>query len=169
MVKTKKEHVEDTKDNIIQEILTPTYADEECSTSSIELPSIGKPKKERKPYVMTDARKAVFEKARAKRDENRQLRKHQKEEQSITDKKEIEEKIVQKANSIHKKKLKELKVLDDISDDSEPEIIVQRIKKPKKKVIVVESDSEDEIIIKKRTTKNHPPPQVIIKRVPMFV
>ena len=36
-----------------------------------------KPKKERKPYVMTEARKLAFEKAREKRDENIKLRKAQ--------------------------------------------------------------------------------------------
>ena len=143
---------------------------DDASTSSIELPSKEKPKKERKPFVMTDARKQAFEKARAKRDENRALRKIQKEEQKIIAKKEVEEKIIQKADIIHKKKQKEMKILDEISSDSEPEVIIQRVKKPKKKVIVVESDSEDEIVIQKRgTKKDHPPKEIIKKMVPIFV
>jgi preprotein translocase subunit SecD len=143
---------------------------DDASTSSIELPSKEKPKKERKPFVMTDARKQAFEKARAKRDENRALRKIQKEEQKIIAKKEVEEKIIQKADIIHKKKQKEMKILDEISSDSEPEVIIQRVKKPKKKVIVVESDSEDEIVIQKRgIKKDHPPKEIIKKMVPIFV
>ena len=55
---------------------------EEDEESSIEL-KVGEtindpaPKKERKPYVMTEARKEAFEKARQKRDENIKNRKAQ--------------------------------------------------------------------------------------------
>ena len=145
--------------------LTPT-CDDMLDDSSLELPSKEKPKKEKKPFVMTPARTAAFQRARDARDKNRETRKLQREEQAINDKKEIEEKIVKKASVIQKKKQKEHKVLEVVesdSEDSEPEIIIQKIKKPKKKVIVVESDSEDEIIIQKRKVKQNLPPKETVK------
>ena len=148
--------------------LTPTcdaHCDDMLDDSSLELPSKEKPKKDKKPFVMTPARTAAFQRARDARDKNREMRKLQKEEQAITDKKEIEEKIVKKASVIQKKKQKEHKVLEVVESDSdsEPEIIIQKIKKPKKKVIVVESDSEDEIIIQKRKVKQNLPPKETVK------
>jgi hypothetical protein len=145
--------------------LTPT-SDDMLDDSSLELPSKEKPKKEKKPFVMTPARTEAFQRARDARDKNRETRKLQREEQAITDKKEIEEKIVKKASVIQKKKQREHKLLEVVesdSSDSEPEIIIQKIKKPKKKVIVVESDSEDEIIIQKRKVKQNLPQRETVK------
>ena len=147
--------------------------DDEVSTSSIELkPKKEKLVKEKKPYVLTEARKNAFEIARQKRDENRATRKIEKEKQEIESKKELEEKIVKKAELIKKKNEKKeeiLKLGEDSSSDSEPEVIVQRVKKPKKKIIVVESDSEDEIVIQKRKPKIAPTPETHFRKYPMYV
>ncbi len=49
--------------------LTPT-SDDMLDDSSLELPSKEKPKKEKKPFVMTPARTAAFQRARDARDKN---------------------------------------------------------------------------------------------------
>ena len=59
---------------------------EESSSSSDDNGNEGgnkiiKPNKERKPYVMTEARKIAFEKARMKREENLKLKKELKEKE----------------------------------------------------------------------------------------
>lgn len=55
----------------------------------------------------------AFKKAQAKRDENRAKQKED-------SKKVLEEKILQKAVSIKKKQIKQMKVLDNVSDDDTP-------------------------------------------------
>ena len=56
-----------------------------------------KPKKERKPYVMTEARKEAFEKARLKRDENIKLRKAQ-QKQLHEEQEAIKNAVIEKRN-----------------------------------------------------------------------
>jgi hypothetical protein len=73
----------------------------EDDVSSIELKEenviVEKPKKEKKPYVMTEARKAAFEKARLKRDENTKLRKAQ--QKQLQDEQEaIKNAVIEKRN-----------------------------------------------------------------------
>ena len=155
-----------------EDVVVP-IEDDEISTSSIELkPKKEKLVKERKPYVLTEARRIAFENARQKRDTNRANRKLEREEQEIASKKELEEKIVKKADVIRKKKEKKeeiLKIDSDDSSDDEPEIIVHKVKKAKKKIIVVESDSEDEIVIQKRKPKAPVTPATHFRKYPMYV
>ena len=147
---------------------------DESSQSSIELPN---PKKEKKPYVLTPARQAQFEKARVKRQENIEIRKKEKEEQDGIKKKELENKILIKAKRISKKQEKVEKVLqlsdNDKSDNEssrDEEVIVKKVTKPKKKkIIVVESESDDEPQIVFRKREKAPIQPVIKKIVPLFI
>jgi hypothetical protein len=124
-----------------------------------------KPKKERKPYVLTEKRKEQFEKARLKRQENIAKKK-------LDQQKENENYLMLKANLEKKKKEKEIKKQQkDIAKlaleanvTDEEQVIIK--KKPKKKVIVVESDSDDDIIYKRRPkepiqTPPQPPPRPV--------
>ena len=126
---------------------------EEDEESSIEL-KVGEtindpaPKKERKPYVMTEARKEAFEKARQKRDENIKNRKAQ--QKQLQDEQEaIKNAVIEKRNrQLIKKNKKEIKKIiqneDLLSSSSDEEEIIIKKKTPKKKVIYIESESEEE-------------------------
>jgi len=131
--------------------------------------------KEKKPYVLTPARKAQFEKARIKRAENIEIKKQIKS-------KETEEHELLKQDLIRKKELKTIRkkareikrIVQTVeeSEESEPEVIVVKKKKPKKKV-VYESSSDEEIVKKKPIIKQDlPPPSTPkpreIKRVMQF-
>ena len=99
--------------------------------------------KEKKPFVMTDARKQAFEKAKATRDENIKINKEIKE-------KEKEELVLlkQMAKNTKLKKLSKLKKVIEqhvTSEDEEEEEIIYKKKKPsKKKKVVYISDSDEE-------------------------
>ena len=123
---------------------------ESQSDNDIEL----KPKKEKKPYVLTEARKAQFEKARIKRNENIQIRKIEKEESTkeyLDKKKELQQKKDETLKKKHTKELiqlqqeldKENAILgeDEIIDE---EIIVKRKPKQRKKIIYIDSDDDEE-------------------------
>ena len=134
---------------------------------------IYKQKKERAPYIYTDARKEAFEKAKQARELKRDERKLLKLQNEEILKKELDDKIIKKADSIKKKLGKKEKMLEIENNEieSETEIIIK--KKPKKKIIIVESDSEDEIIIKSKKKDKQlalpifqPPP--IKKYVPIY-
>jgi hypothetical protein len=134
---------------------------------------ITKPKKEKKPYVLTPARKAQFEKARQIRDENREQRKQDK-DADIKIHDDIKNDLIRKKElKAIRKKTREIKSIvakaSEIS--SEDEIIIKtpklKTKKPptyKKKVVYEsssdessdESSSEEEVIQKKK--KHYPPP-----------
>ena len=146
----------------------------EDDVSSIELKEenviVEKTKKEKKPYVMTEARKAAFEKARLKRDENTKLRKAQ--QKQLQDEQEaIKNAVIEKRNrSLIKKNKKEIKKIiqneDLLSSSSEEEEIIIKKKHPKKKVIYIESESEEEekppkYDIKTPTYKKEPPRRII--------
>ena len=95
------------------------------SDSEIEKVEKGKPKRERKPYVLTEARKAQFEKARLKRAENVKLKK----DAVAVTKKQAEEKLqvydeikkdlqVKKERQQRKKKTQEIKqIMQEMSSD----------------------------------------------------
>jgi hypothetical protein len=108
------------------------------------------PKKKRVVnYVQTDARKEAFEKARLTRKANIELKQKEKDELEKLKQIEVKDKILKKAAQIQKKELKEKKVIekyiDPDSSDSEPEIIIQKVKKNKrKKVIVVQDEYTDD-------------------------
>jgi hypothetical protein len=129
--------------------------------------------KEKKPYVLTPARKAQFEKARQIRDENREQRKQDK-DADIKIHDDIKNDLIRKKElKAIRKKTREIKSIvakaSEIS--SEDEIIIKtpklKTKKPptyKKKVVYEsssdessdESSSEEEVIQKKK--KHYPPP-----------
>jgi len=113
----------------------------------------GKPKK---PYVLTDARKAQFEKARIKRMENITA-KRQLDEEKYSKYEDLKINLeIKKDKKLKKQKEKELITLlaetENISSDDEEEIIEKRIhpkkeKKPrqaKQKKAILQSESESE-------------------------
>ena len=151
--------MKNTKIEVIEDI--------EEDESSIELKPV-KPPKERKPYIMTDARKEAFGKAREKRDENIKLRKaQQKQLQDETDA--IKNAVIEKRNrSLIKKNKKEIKKIiqneDLLSSSSDEEEIIIKKKTPKKKVIYIESESEEEhdkYNVRTPTFKKEPPRRII--------
>ncbi len=74
----------------------------------------------------------AFERARKKRDENRRLRAEEKAQRELQQKKEVEDKIIQKAISIKKKQILKQTVLDEISDEETPmEVIKEKIRAPR--------------------------------------
>ena len=158
----------------LEEIIQPINNDDPNLTDDSE---ITKPKstKEKKPYVLTPARKAQFEKARQIRDENREQRKQYKDaDNKIHD--DIKNDLIRKKElQAIRKKTREMKAIvnkaSEISEDedlqSEEEIIIKK-KKPiqkKKKKIVYESSSDEssdessseEIIQKKKKYYPSPP------------
>ena len=156
------------------EVIENIEEDKTDGESSIELkPNVivieTPKKKERKPYVMTDARKEAFEKARLKRDENIQIRKAQ--QKQLQDEQEaIKNAVIEKRNrNLIKKNKKEIKKIiqneDLLSSSSDEEEIIVKKKHPKKKVIYIESESEEEPPIKyeKQPTYKKEPPRRIIQ------
>lgn len=136
---------------------------------------IEKPKgKGKYNYVLTEARKAAFEKARQKRDEYRAIRKAEKEKEQAAFLKVKNEKIARKEKREQVRREMELKALEPESS-SEEEVIVK--KKPKKKrVIYVDEDDEEPkdghvIIINKigDTKKSEPPVAMPKKPIGVFV
>lgn len=135
---------------------------------------ITKPKsiaKEKKPYVLTPARKAQFEKARQIRDENREQRKQDK-DADIKIHDDIKNDLIRKKElKAIRKKTREMKAIVDKSSEisSDEEIIIKTPKlkaKPptyKKKVVYESSSSEssdessDEEVVQKKK-KHYPPP-----------
>lgn len=136
---------------------------------------ITKPKsiaKEKKPYVLTPARKAQFEKARQIRDENREQRKQDK-DADIKIHDDIKNDLIRKKElKAIRKKTREMKAIVDKSSEisSDEEIIIKtpKTKPPKpptyKKKVVYESsssessdESSDEEVVQKKK-KHYPPP-----------
>ena len=138
--------------------------DESSSDSNDE---VIKEKKPRKPFVMTEARKQAFEKARQKRDENLRLKKELRDREN-----EHIQLLKDKAKNKKEKKLnkleKEIKAMSSESESEEEQIIVKKKKpKNKKKKIVYVSDSDDDevdtgkknVIIINNGKHDHPPPE----------
>ena len=122
----------------LQEVEPLEESDNESSDDEIQAtPQVKekqKAKAERKKaeYVLTDARKQQFEKARLVRAENIANKKKIKDEENAKIKLEMEKKILKKAEKLNKKIDKKKQILDEIvSSDSEEdsEVIVKRIKK----------------------------------------
>ena len=118
---SKKEVIEEPED----------YTDSESVSSesdSVDVISIPKRKsklekpKEKKPYVMTDARKAAFERAKAKRDENIKINKELKEKEAQHIKMLKEQEKLKKQKKISKLESK----IKQISESEEEEIIVKK-------------------------------------------
>lgn len=155
---------------------TTTDTTSETSSSSSEDNAIKKTKieKVRKPYVLTEARKAAFEKARIARAENITRRKLVKEKETNEIVKFKEEKIKKKTM---KEKLKEeqiAKLAESSSSEDEP-IIVKKKKSKKKKIIYI-SDEEDvdnnnkgNIIIVNKLADSTKPVVKAQRKIPMFL
>jgi len=104
----------------------------------------------RKPYVLTEARKKAFEKARAVRDMN--IRKRQEAKQQEDEVKQLRKQQRETKKATQKKAVAEA----EAESEAEAEVVV--VKKPKKKAkstrIVIESESESEaetIVVKRRS------------------
>ena len=140
---------------------------EEVSDEGIQKTKGGKDKK---PYVLTDARKAQFDKARLVRQSNIETKKKiQEEKDEIYNniKKDLEKKKDKK--NVKKQKSQIKKLIEEVESDSDEEIIIKKVKAPKKKIIYVESDeSEDEEIIEKPKRKEKPK-DVVVEEKPMIV
>ncbi len=129
--------------------------------------------KPKRNYVMTDARKQAFEKAKQKRAENIALRKQLKEKETAEFEKLLQMKQEKKAKKELKKKEMELKKYETSSSESEEEVIVKKKKKPKKKVIYISGDDEPDekniIIVNKLDSKPQPQVPVKPKRTAVFL
>ena len=159
--------IEENSDSEIEFKLKPPTQEAPITSKKLTKKGI-----ERKPYELTDKRKAQFEMARIKRRENIEKRKVEKAEkdkvfletkQKLELKKEGRDKLHQEktlkniAYEIVKKQLQE-----EEEEEDEPQIIIKK-KKPKKKVIVIEeSESEEEPIIKRN--KQLKPKQILPPR-----
>ena len=112
---TPKEQVEQVEE--VEEVKEGLEKDDSSSDSEIEI----KPKKPRKKMVFTEeqlqAKRDRFKLVLAKRQENIDKRKQQKEEERLIAVKELEDKVLVKAKTIIKKKKKELAILDEIADE----------------------------------------------------
>ena len=146
-----------------------------------------KPGKEKKPYVLTPARKAQFEKARQVREENLRVRNEIREESAKKHEEFKNELLKKKEFKSNKKKVREIKELiesDSSSSEEEArEVIVKKkkamsipVKKPKKKVVYVSSSSESssdesvEVKPKHKANKeqNHPAPKEVRRIIQFF-
>ena len=111
--------------------------------------------KVKKPYVLTDARKLQFDKARLVRQSNIESKKKEQEEKDalyFQMRLELEKKKVKKNSKKKKNEIK--KLIEEVESSSDEEIVIKKVKAPKKKIIYVESDgSEDEEIIQKVKVK----------------
>ena len=143
----------------------------ESSDSDIEIKPSKKVytmKKERAPYVYTEARQQAFEKAKEAREVKRDERKLIKQQLEETTKKELEDKIFKKADNIKKKIAKKEKILNVEPDEEEPEPEIVIKKKPKKKIIIIEDSSDEEIVVKKKKNIKSLPLPIVKKYVPVY-
>jgi hypothetical protein len=105
--------------------------EEKNDVEEVEEEEVQAPKKPR-----TEKQIEAFKKVIEKRNENRKIRAEEKQNVAEQEKVVLEEKILKKAVSIKKKKIKQELILDAISDDDEPiEQIKQKIVKSKKPIM----------------------------------
>ena len=171
----KVKSIEDIKETEIYEDEPPEepYDSESDSQSSasIVITKPTKQPKEKKPYVLTPARKAQFEKARIIRDENRAKNKQIKDDENKKHEELKNDLIRKKELKTIRKKTREIKALVETGNSSSEEEQVVIKKKPKKKkiVYVTETSSEEEILVKKKVNKiklpDTSPPQKEIRRI----
>ena len=147
-----QEYLKNKKQNVVDDDISSTESESEIEISK-NVTKKGKPKKE---YILTEARKLQFEKARIKRMENIQKQKMEK-EQFQKQKDELKRIADEKKKLKQEKQIKKLK--KEIESESEEEIIIKKTKKPKKKIVYVESDDSDVEIVKKE--KKSLPPQKV--------
>ena len=99
----------------------------------------------KKPYVLTDARKAQFDKARLVRQSNIETKKKiQEEKDEIYNN--IKADLLKKKDkkNVKKQKSQIKKLIEEVESDSDEEIIIKKVKAPKKKIIYVESDESED-------------------------
>ena len=130
---------------------------EEVSDSELEIAEDDFPKKkQKKPFVMTDARKAALERGRLKRLENINNIRNEKEEMNRL-------KEEAKQNKINKRQNKINKLVEEPPSSEEEETVIYKRKPKKKKIVYVESDSDDEVVVVKgnRSKPSQPQPRFI--------
>ena len=158
---------EPLSDDIFLQSNTKTDVEEE---SSSEEPA--KIEKTKKPYVMTEARKAAFEKARIARADNIARRKQVKEKEVIELTKFKEEKIKKKTMK-EKQKEEQIAKLEESSSSEDEPIIVKKKKTKKKKVIYISEDDDDNkgniIIVNKMADTKPSLPQKAPRKMPLFL
>lgn len=134
----------------------PLQACKEIPQTSCELPK--KPKK-----VPTEAQLEGMRKGRETLAQRNAEKKAQREAEEAERKRQLEEKVVNKAISIKKKQLKQEIALDEISDDETPiEEIKQKIKR-----VTPQTPRAPSVNIKAPIVNATPPPQ--IKPKPSFI
>jgi hypothetical protein len=116
------------------------------------------PISKKRNYIMTEARKLAFERAKEKRNENINLRKQNKMELEKNEKELIQQQILEKAKQIenknNKKKSSITKYLSESSSSEEEE----------ESESDTSSSSEEIIIVKKRKKSNSPTSKTTLKK-----
>ena len=135
-----------------------------------EVSDEGIQKETKKPYVLTEARKAQFDKARLVRQSNIESKKKiQDEKDEIYNNLKADLLKKKDKKNVKKQKSQIKKLIEEVESDSDEEIIIKKVKAPKKKIIYVESDeSEDEEIIEKPKRKDKPK-DVVVEEKPQIV
>lgn len=130
-----------SKKQVIEDYESETESSDFDSVDAISIPKRkNKLKKpiEKKPYVMTDARKLAFARAQEKRQENIKINKELKDKEQQHIKMLKEQEKLKKQKKISKLESK----LQQISESEEEEIIIKK-KKPKNKVVYVDESDDD--------------------------
>ena len=147
-----------------------TKTDIEESSSSEEEPA--KIEKTKKPYVMTEARKAAFEKARIARADNIARRKQVKEKE-VNELTKFKEEKIKKKTMKEKQKEEQIAKLEESSSSEDEPIIVKKKKTKKKKVIYISEDDDDNkgniIIVNKMADTKPSLPQKAPRKMPLFL
>ena len=115
------EHIDNEHDSDLELPKSNNVNQQTINSNNEELDKPKKPQRVKKPK--TEAQQKAWEKALAKRAENRQMRKQLQEEAQQKAQAELEAKILKKAKTLERRKVKqkELLKLNDISDDSDDE------------------------------------------------
>jgi hypothetical protein len=134
----------------------PLQASKEIPETPCELPK--KPKR-----VLNEAQLEGMKKGREALAQKNAERKAQREAEEAERKKQLEEKVVNKAISIKKKQLKQEIALDEISDDDTP------IEEIKQKVIAKKQAPPKQTVKYQQPTPSPTPPPPPVKAKPTFI
>ena len=142
----------------------------ESSSSEDEEPA--KIEKTKKPYIMTEARKAAFEKARIARADNIARRKQVKEKE-VNELTKFKEEKIKKKTMKEKQKEEQIAKLEESSSSEDEPIIVKKKKTKKKKVIYISEDDDDNkgniIIVNKMAETKPSLPLKAQRKTPLFL
>tara|TARA_R110000822_G_scaffold266001_1_gene389871 strand:+ start:323 stop:898 length:576 start_codon:yes stop_codon:yes gene_type:complete len=186
--KSKEIQIIEEKINNVEEIILNDVNVE--STDDDE--KIEKPKKEKKPYVLTEARKQSFINARKKRAENIAIRNEVKtiqkkeDDQFIKEKEKLkqdkeklkQDKIIKKEElkKLHLKIIEDSKVIETIeSDTDDDEPIIVKKKKSKKPKVIYESESDNDsnnkhnITIINKIQEAKKTSNQVVRKIPLFL